>query len=231
MSSYTGLLPRQAGRLRIRLDGEDAAPSPANKWRRLPRRPIRRHDRPMARAPKLKVYRMAAGFHDAYVAAPSQKAAIAAWGADGDVFARGVAELVTDPALTAGPLARSGEIVKRLRGTAAEQIAALGAAPDPTTPKRAKAAQTSTRAPRPAKPPPPKPRPSRAALDTAEAALAEAEAHHAEALRAIEERQAALDRERAALTAKHDTERERLQARQAKAEAAYQEALRRWREG
>jgi hypothetical protein len=32
----------------------------------------------MARAPKLKVYRMAVGFHDAYVAAPSQKAAAAA---------------------------------------------------------------------------------------------------------------------------------------------------------
>jgi electron transfer flavoprotein alpha/beta subunit len=29
----------------------------------------------MARAPKLKVYRMAVGFHDAYVAAPSQEAA------------------------------------------------------------------------------------------------------------------------------------------------------------
>ncbi len=175
---------------------------------------------------------MAAGFHDAYVAAPSQKAAVEAWRADKDVFARGVAELVTDPALTEEPLARPGEIVKRLRGTAAEQIAALGDVPEPAAAKRAKAAQTSTRAPRPAKPPPlkPKPRPSRAALDTVEAALAEAEARQVEALRAMEERQAALHRERAALTAKHDTERERLQARQAKAEAAYQEALRRWRE-
>jgi hypothetical protein len=186
----------------------------------------------MARAPKLKVYRMAVGFHDAYVAAPSQKAAAAAWGSGTDVFARGEAELVTDPALTAEPLARPGEIVKRLRGTAAEQIAALAQTPALATPKRAKAAQTSARAPRPAKPPPPKPepRPSRAALDAAEAALAEAEARHSEALQAIEERQTALDRERAALTAKHEAERERLQARQAKAETAYQEAMRRWRE-
>ena len=99
----------------------------------------------MARAPKLKVYRMAAGFHDAYVAAPSQKAAAEAWGADADVFARGVAELVTDPALTEEPLARPGAIVKRLRGTAAEQIAALGAAPEPNRPTRGEAASAAPR--------------------------------------------------------------------------------------
>jgi hypothetical protein len=80
----------------------------------------------MARPPKLKVYRMAVGFHDAYVAAPSQKAAAAAWGSGTTCSRAGEAELVTDPALTAEPLARPGEIVKRLRGTAAEQIAALG---------------------------------------------------------------------------------------------------------
>jgi hypothetical protein len=59
--------------------------------------------------------------------------------------------------------------------------------------------------------------------------LAEAEARHAEALRAIEHAQAALDRERVALTAKSEAERERLQERQEKAEAAYREAMRRWR--
>ena len=32
--------------------------------------------------PKLKVYRTPIGFHDAYVAAPSQKAALDAWGSD-----------------------------------------------------------------------------------------------------------------------------------------------------
>jgi hypothetical protein len=177
-----------------------------------------------AGSPRLKVFRIAIGFHDAYVAAPSQKAAIAAWGSGGDVFARGEAEQVTDPALTVEPLARPGEIVKRLRGTAAEQIAALGGEAEPARPAREEAASPP---PRPPKPPPP--RPSRAALDAAEAAVAEAEARHAEALRAIEERQAALDRERAAVTAKHDTERERLQERQAKAEAAYEQALRRSR--
>ena len=48
----------------------------------------------MARA--LKVFRTAAGFHDAYVAAPSRKAALEAWGADVDLFARGIAEHPAD---------------------------------------------------------------------------------------------------------------------------------------
>ena len=60
---------------------------------------------------KLKVYRTPIGFHDAYVAAPSQKAALKAWGADADLFARGVAEMVTDESLLAEPLARPGEVV------------------------------------------------------------------------------------------------------------------------
>jgi hypothetical protein len=99
----------------------------------------------MARAPKLKVYRMAVGFHDAYVAAPSQKAAIEAWGSDKDVFARGHAELVDDPALVEEPLARPGEVVKRLRGTAAEQMAALGDEPEPARPARGKKAAAAPR--------------------------------------------------------------------------------------
>jgi predicted nucleic acid-binding Zn-ribbon protein len=57
----------------------------------------------MAKAPKkaerkqkLKVFRTPIGFHDAYVAAPSQKAALEAWGADSNIFAQGIAEQVTE---------------------------------------------------------------------------------------------------------------------------------------
>ena len=84
----------------------------------------------MARATKLKLYRTVAGFHDAYVAASSQKAALAAWGSDKDLFARGLAEQVTDEALAAEALAAPGTVIRRSRGTTAEQIAALP--PDPT---------------------------------------------------------------------------------------------------
>lgn len=167
----------------------------------------------------LKVFRLPIGFHDAYVAAPSQKAAAEAWGSDVAVFARGEAELVTDAKLTKEPLASPGKVIKRLRGTAEEQIAALGADEAPTGRKTAAPARKKTQ----------KPRPSRAALEKAEAALAAAEASQAEARQELAAREAALARERAVLEKKQREERERLEARRDAAEAAYGEALRRWR--
>ena len=181
---------------------------------------------------KLKVFKLPIGFHDAYVAAPSQKAAAEAWGTDVAVFARGEAELVTDPKLSEEPLASPGKVIKRLRGTAEEQIAALGSQEAPAKARKGKPAEARkagahvSKTPRA---PPPKPRPSRAALDEAEAALAEAETAQAEARREYAEREAALARDRAALEKKGREERERLEARRDKAEAAYEEALRRWR--
>src|SRR3954463_5573960 len=117
----------------------------------------------MARA--LKVYRTPIGFHDAYVAAPSQAAALKAWGTDRNLFARDAAEVVTDPALTAAPLASPGTVIKLSRGSAAEQMAAASDAP--SVPRKTRAAA------KPRKPLPP--RPSRAALDKAEQALADEE--------------------------------------------------------
>ena len=67
---------------------------------------------------KLKVFKTPAGFHDAYVAAPSQKAALAAWGSTANLFARGLAEVVTDPALTRDPLAHPGEVIRVARTSA-----------------------------------------------------------------------------------------------------------------
>lgn len=190
----------------------------------------------MPRTTKLKVYRTPIGFHDAYVAAPSQKAAIEAWGSDKDVFQRGRAELVTDPELTKEPLANPGKVIKRLRGTEAEQIAALGETGEgeKRTNKSAKAEAEEAEV-KPArktkeKPPPkPKPRPSRAKLDETEQALGEAEARYEVAMKALREREATLARERKELE-KQEAEREGLKARRDKAEAAYAEALRRWRQ-
>src|SRR3546814_19220471 len=87
----------------------------------------------------LKVYKIPIGFHDAYVAAPTQQAAIEAWGSDKDVFQRKQAELVTDPALTQAPLESPGKFIKRLRGTAAAQLAALGETKQPAARTGAKA--------------------------------------------------------------------------------------------
>jgi hypothetical protein len=181
----------------------------------------------MARSSKLKVFRMPVGFHDAYVAAPSQKAAIEAWGSDKDVFARGEAELVTDPALTAEPLADPGTVVKRLRGTAAEHIAAL---PEDKPVRQAKkAAVTKPASPSKKSKRKPTPRPSRAALEAAGQALAETEARHAAERKAFADREAALAKERHALEKARAAETARLTRERDKAASAYEKAIRRWR--
>ncbi len=175
--------------------------------------------------PKLKVYRTPIGFHDAYVAAPSQKAALKAWGSDRDLFARGIAEVVTDPELAAEPLAQPGMVIRRSRGTAAEQIAAL-----PDTPPRAKReppvepkADVETRD----KPAPPKP--DRKAIVAAEHALAEAEARHRSEDRALRAEEAALAKRRRVMEHDHADEHAHLEATRQAAAKAYDAAMRRWR--
>src|SRR3546814_20792274 len=73
----------------------------------------------------LKTYRTAIGFHDAYVAAPSQKAALEAWGSDSNLFAVGAAERVEDPDMMRETFDNPGRVIKRPRGTMAEHMAAL----------------------------------------------------------------------------------------------------------
>lgn len=195
---------------------------------------------------KLKVFRTPIGFHDAYVAAPSRKAALAAWGSDADLFARGVAEEVTDPALTAEPLASPGTVIRRSRGTAAEQLAALP--PDPPRTKRAAAGEkdepsptrrtaarassrpTANPAPAPQPRPPRPPRPSGDALDAAEAALAEAERRHRAALADLAEREKRLARERRELEQGQADEIAAMEQGRDAARASYDAALRRWRD-
>ena len=121
-------------------------------------------------ARRLKVYRTVAGFHDAYVAAPSQTAALAAWGSEKDLFARGDAELVEDPDLTAAPLADPGTVIRLSRGTTAAQIAAMPDRSPPGPPtdddatpddRGARRSDTDRGSPAtPPKPPSPKPKPT-----------------------------------------------------------------------
>lgn len=169
---------------------------------------------------KLKVFRTPIGFHDAYVAAPSQKAALAAWGSDANLFARGVAEQVTDPALMAEPLKHPGEVIRLSRGDLATQLKALGGR---KTPQR--------KAARPAKKPArPKPRPRHDKFDAAETALDAARTRQAKEAGQLEKERAAIARKAAALRARHEKETARLEHARDKARAAYHEALERWRE-
>ena len=177
---------------------------------------------------KLKVFRTPTGFHDAYVAAPSRKAALAAWGANVDLFARGAAEEVTDAASMADALAAPGKVIRKIRGTEDEHFAAL----PPDKPKT----KPTTAAPGPAPPEPPpkpkpkpKPRPSRDALDAAEAAVAQEDERYAGQRKDITARIAALERERDAAARDHDDTADRLERARAKAEAEYAAAMREWR--
>jgi hypothetical protein len=208
------------------------------------------------RMPKLKVYRTPIGFHDAYVAATSQKAALKAWGSDADLFARGAAEVVTDAALVETPLAHPGEVIRLPRGTAAQHLKALGRAAPKARARKAEVREAepekrTTRAPakrlagtadkpRRATPPPeptpsredkPKrvrPRPSRAALDKAEAAIRTAEERHDAALKNLAERKRALELEQRTLRERHDAEMQRLDAAVKKAGAAFRARLEAW---
>ncbi|WP_375459224.1 hypothetical protein [uncultured Enterovirga sp.] len=133
----------------------------------------------MAKVAKLRVYCMPAGFYDAVVAAPSQKAALRAWGTTTDLFAAGRASIVEDEALQAEALARPGEVIRRSRGN---EAAMLGPEPPEAASPRARSVRI-----RPLKP-------DRSRLDTAERALAEAEREVSVELNALEIERADLDR-------------------------------------
>ena len=71
-------------------------------------------------APRLKVFRTHLGFYDVVVAAPSQKAALEAWGAGSNLFAHGFASIVTDPELAKAALRKPGVVLKRQFGSQGE---------------------------------------------------------------------------------------------------------------
>jgi hypothetical protein len=68
-------------------------------------------------AKRLKVFQAQLGFYDTVVAAPSQKAALAAWGAGASEFAKGFASVTTDPAAVDQALAHPGKVLKRPLGS------------------------------------------------------------------------------------------------------------------
>ena len=171
------------------------------------------------RKQKLKVFRTPIGFHDAYVAAPSQKAALKAWGADGNLFAQGIAEQVTDPELMRAALASPGEVIRRLRGSEAEHFEALGEQKLPK--KRVQMAGRAKPAPRP-------PKPSRAALDEAEEALEAAGKRHRAELLDVDQQIRGLERERRMLQRRHEAEHDRLAKARDRAKAAYKRLVQKW---
>jgi hypothetical protein len=157
-------------------------------------------------ARKLKVFRTAIGFHDAYVAAPSQKAALEAWGASSNLFAIGSAEVVAGKELTKEPLASPGKVIRRVRGSLEEHLAA--------GPERKKA----------------KPRQTRDKLDQAEAALEKAQADAVSEMGALDRRAADLRREREAAEVRRADAIAQLERELDRVRRRYGRALERWRD-
>ena len=175
-------------------------------------------------AKKLKVFRTPIGFHDAYVAAPSQKAALEAWGADSNLFAQGIAEQVEDPELMEEPLANPGKVIKRVRGSADEHFAALGKGEKKEGGSRIKSGMMK-------KAEKPKPKPSRDKLDAAEEALEKVEKKQRKKLREIDDEMRALERRRRDLLRKQEAERDALAAKRDRARSAYERAVQEWKSG
>jgi hypothetical protein len=174
-------------------------------------------------ARKLKVFRTAIGFHDAYIAAPSQKAALKAWGSDRNLFATGAAEQVTTGKPAAAALADPGKLIKIARGTTDQHLAAL--------PKK-KAALKSAKpaaAARPARPN--APRPSRAELDRAEKAIGTAETVKESDLTALDRQIDDLTTRRRAVRQDHDRKIDRLRTKQEAARDRYERKLAEWNDG
>lgn len=167
----------------------------------------------MRRQLKLKVYRTPIGFHDVYVAAPSQKAALQAWASDSDLFAHRIAEQVTDPELIKEPLTRPGEIIRKLRGTADEQVEALekGAA------KKAAAL--------PAKP---EPKPSRAALARAEGDVRDLQQRQANEVKVLKAELAVVRQRLNDVERTHDIKMKAAQRRLNDEADSYTRAVKAW---
>ena len=180
----------------------------------------------MAKPKNLKVFRTPIGFHDAYVATPTKKAALAAWGSRRNLFAIGEAEQVTDPEMMRAPLAKPGVVVKVSRGTTAEQLRAL---PPNDKPDAKKPESKRANDPKPSPRRTVAPRPSRAKLDQAEAQLDKLSRTNAKELKSIDEKIEALRKGRAVLVQQHSDAMDVRQFALDGAKSAYHAQMARWR--
>jgi colicin import membrane protein len=140
---------------------------------------------------RLKVFQAHMGFYDTVVAAPSQKAALEAWGAGQGEFAKGFARVTSEPAAVKSALAHPGQVLRRPFGSKGDFKRDADPVPPPKiSPKDDRAVRE---------------RRKKAALaqrKAAERELREAEAEAATARAALKQRQTELAREKAAAESK-----------------------------
>lgn len=165
---------------------------------------------------RLKVYATRIGFHDAVVAAPNQKAALAAWDVREDLFAQGAASVTEDPQAVAAANADPGVVLRRAAGSNEPFSAAPGA---PSVPKLARPAGVRTAPPAPEPAPP-----DRTGLDAAERALAAFEATAERRRGELERRRRALEAEEQALEHELTAQRRILERERDRARRTYERA-------
>ena len=152
---------------------------------------------------KLKVFQAQFGFFDTVVAAPSQAAALRAWGVNQNLFASGEAKVTTDEAAMAAATAHPETPLRRAAGSTEPFALEPTSLPKvPAAPKMA-AVKPAAKA-KPSKPV--RPPADRSKLDAAEAALGR------------------LDETRKRKEADFRRDAEELEARRMAAQAAYVEA-------
>jgi colicin import membrane protein len=145
-------------------------------------------------ARRLKVFQAHLGFYDTIVAAPSQKAALEAWGAGRDEFVKGFAHVTSDPAAVKAALAHPGQMLRRPFGSKEEY--ALDAAPVPAPKLSAGQRKSAAKAEKQKK------RRDAAAWEKAERELMEAQHDEIRLMKELKLRETELGKEKAALLEK-----------------------------
>jgi predicted RNase H-like nuclease (RuvC/YqgF family) len=153
------------------------------------------------KTPKLKTYVTNLGFFELAVAAPSMKAALAAWGLTHNVFAQDLAKETKDASIVAAAEAKPGTVLRR-------PIGSHGAFTEHAELPKVKAAK---------KPKPAKPKINKAA-QAARDKLSRALAAHQKKVEALEKERDQLDDRFERESARWQDEKERLENALAKAE-------------
>lgn len=168
-------------------------------------------------ARRLKVFQARLGFYDSVVAAPSQAAALRAWGVRQDLFAEGQARITDDPRAVDAARAHPETPLRRAAGSdGAFELEPTTLPSVPDSPARKKRG-----GPKPVVRRPP---PDRSKLDAAEASLQRLDQQRKQEEVRLRARQADLDREAAERQAAFVAERAVAADALAAARSAYRKA-------
>ena len=176
---------------------------------------------PKAPTRKLKVFQAQFGFHDSVVAAPSQAAALRAWGTHQNLFANGQACVTTEPKAVEAALAHPETPLLRPVGSdEAFQLKPTTLPKVPEPPKRPAAKPAAKAKPEPA----PKVEADRSALNAAEAARRKLDEARKREEADLRRRQDELDQEKGTAQAGYVESRKAATAALVEARQAYRQA-------